>query len=378
MNSLLHRTDVLSGILYGFIVALSGGLCVLMPRLSRPDLFFAITVQPDFRKSRDGREIMRQYSVWVLVSLVLGTFVGMAGIFGGFSSSSQVLLFIMATGVQVAGLFAALMTARSRARLHQAVPETRREADLRPRPTKPPGGWLAQLAPMLILVAAGLFLGLRWDDVPARFPVHWGIDGHPNGWATRSFMGVYGLLLVGLCTCLLLVLVGASMWRGARRIRASGVPAWQESTFLRLTIWILLGIEYWMAFTFAYMSLLPLTINQSGGGLPLWPVLGLEALVIATIFFVLIRSGQGGWRLAAPGAKTGTSVTIAPTGDRTPDACWKGGLIYYNPEDPALWVEKRLGLGWTLNFGNPSAWLVIGGIFVFVAAVLVISFLGSK
>ena len=44
-----------------------------------------------------------------------------------------------------------------------------------------------------------------------------------------------------------------------------------------------------------------------------------------------------------------------------PDDAWKvGGLFYYNPSDPAVWVENRVGLGYTLNIGNSSAWLLIG------------------
>ena len=46
--------------------------------------------------------------------------------------------------------------------------------------------------------------------------------------------------------------------------------------------------------------------------------------------------------------------------DGTPDACWKLGLIYYNPEDSALMVEKRFGIGYTVNFGNRTLWWIVG------------------
>ena len=38
---------------------------------------------------------------------------------------------------------------------------------------------------------------------------------------------------------------------------------------------------------------------------------------------------------------------------RSDDRNWIAGLIYYNPEDPDLLVPKRLGYGWTINFGHP-------------------------
>lgn len=40
------------------------------------------------------------------------------------------------------------------------------------------------------------------------------------------------------------------------------------------------------------------------------------------------------------------------------DDNWKWGLFYYNPNDPSAMIEKRSGIGYTLNFGNK--WAVIG------------------
>jgi uncharacterized membrane protein len=57
-----------------------------------------------------------------------------------------------------------------------------------------------------------------------------------------------------------------------------------------------------------------------------------------------------------------------PVGDTTPDSCWIFGHLYFNRADPTLFVEKRMGLGYTLNLGNPVSWLVL---IVFVVALSV-------
>ena len=31
------------------------------------------------------------------------------------------------------------------------------------------------------------------------------------------------------------------------------------------------------------------------------------------------------------------------------------GFVYVNPADPRLWVRKRVGFGWTLNFAHRRA-----------------------
>ncbi len=41
------------------------------------------------------------------------------------------------------------------------------------------------------------------------------------------------------------------------------------------------------------------------------------------------------------------------------DRYWKLGLYYFNREDPSIMVNKRFGVGRTLNFGNPLSWVAI-------------------
>jgi hypothetical protein len=43
-------------------------------------------------------------------------------------------------------------------------------------------------------------------------------------------------------------------------------------------------------------------------------------------------------------------------------AVWRLTHLYFNPEDPALFVPTRRGVGWTLNFGRPLAIVLIAAI----------------
>src|SRR5215469_6058659 len=60
----------------------------------------------------------------------------------------------------------------------------------------------------------------------------------------------------------------------------------------------------------------------------------------------------------------------APKGERPHDAAWKDGAFYSNSRDRALLVPKRFGVGYTLNFGNPWAWVLLALILVVAAAPL--------
>ena len=76
-------------------------------------------------------------------------------------------------------------------------------------------------------------------------------------------------------------------------------------------------------------------------------------------------------------AHRGVSHTLAPRrqAGRSGRGRHDAGLVldirrlYFNRADPTLFVEKRMGLGYTLNLGNPWSWLVM---IAFVVAVSVL------
>jgi uncharacterized membrane protein len=55
--------------------------------------------------------------------------------------------------------------------------------------------------------------------------------------------------------------------------------------------------------------------------------------------------------------------------DKENNQLWKWGIIYYNPQDPGLFVEKRNGLGRTLNFGNKYALIFLVLTFVVIGLI---------
>jgi uncharacterized membrane protein len=62
------------------------------------------------------------------------------------------------------------------------------------------------------------------------------------------------------------------------------------------------------------------------------------------------------WHPQRSRTKTSTSADRQRTSVvfRDDDRYWYGGIFYNNPDDPAVFVPKRYGLGWTVNFGHPT------------------------
>ncbi|HAR85300.1 MAG TPA: hypothetical protein DCR69_06185, partial [Clostridium sp.] len=91
--------------------------------------------------------------------------------------------------------------------------------------------------------------------------------------------------------------------------------------------------------------------------------------MITMIIFIIIfiKIGQGGRNIETKGEKDELY--------KDDDDKWILGSIYYNKNDPAWMVEKRLGVGWTVNFAHPKSWIAVGGLIVFIISNIIMSIL---
>lgn len=313
------------------LLVLTGALLFWMPALTRRDLFFAVTLAPGFSGTPEGRKIRARYRV--MIALATAACIALSWRW-----------FLAAVAAQIVAASAALVWSHKAALRYAVEPSPIREAELRPRRELSRAMLLAALAPFGFLGAAGIELHRRWAELPARFPVHWNWAAQPNRWVRKTPGAVFGIWGMEVLLCGIMAALVFLMAYGTRRIS----PAAGEQRFRRITIWMLIASEYLVA----WVALLPLGPDARPG-------YALTAVVLA-LTVLLLWLGQGGARQSP--------VPVEPAGDRTPDRCWKGGLFYYNPEDPAIMVEKRFGVGYTFNFARGAAWLFLAAL---VAAVLI-------
>jgi uncharacterized membrane protein len=66
------------------------------------------------------------------------------------------------------------------------------------------------------------------------------------------------------------------------------------------------------------------------------------------------------------------TVAAARAAERDDDRYWKGGIVYVNVDDPAVLVGARVAFGWTVNLGNPLAWLLVTGFLAIPVGLVVV------
>ena len=56
---------------------------------------------------------------------------------------------------------------------------------------------------------------------------------------------------------------------------------------------------------------------------------------------------------------------------------WAWGLFYVDRNDPSIMVEKRFGLGYTLNYGNRKAILIVVSFVVLSLSLVVLGLIAT-
>lgn len=210
--------------------------------------------------------------------------------------------------------------------------------------------WLQFGIIFVSIIAALLF----WQDIPSAFATHYNLRFEPDGYGEKSWGTVFLLNFVQLGLVALIGSASAAIGR-EKRERMSGKLAFANYLFL-YTLSLLLTV---------YFSLIQATTLYG------WPVKLLAAATI--VLLLLIAGGTIGLIVLAKRLRGDGQGSGAGTGQDEESGHWlAGGGIYFNPDDPSLFVPKKYGIGWTLNFGKPMGWIVMATLIVIPIAIVLL------
>jgi uncharacterized membrane protein len=312
-----------------FVVALA---LLAIPHVTPRDLLFGVPVPDGFPSTEAGRATLRSYRLLIAIP----TAVGLLAMALFPSPLVDVAAVLVTTVVGITGF-----VAQNRKLKPFAIqPPLARDTTLSPPEPLPWFTWLG-IFPLLLLAGAAAYLHSHWDQIPARYPVHYSIDGTPNGWADRTVRGVYGPLVPGGGLTLWLFALALAGWYGSRR----------SEPMRRPMLVVMLTVELMIALLF--------------GAIPL-KLTGVIAIPTPAM-------AVGPLALLIPAMAYAVHENNKPRDpDPTPNECWRGGMVYYNPNDSALFVQRRDGMGFTVNLANRWSWAIYGSLLLVLAGPFVL------
>jgi len=343
---------------------LIGGVFFLYPWIVRKGLLFGVYVGEEAFDSAAARALTRRWYRGVLAALVVSLAVGSSLSL----ATENPLALVVPITIQVLGFFGLYLWAYRRAR--RLAPAGPPPAAVAPLVTTPPPNPLLPALTIAVGVACGTFaIAYAWshyDALPASVPTHFGISGEPDAWRPKSIPTV---MLLPMMVLLLAVGLGGMAWltanakRGLRRFD-KGASLAAQMRFRTAMTRFLCGTA---VFTSAMLTTMSVSIIQVSLGrasaLGRWEM-GLTGLLmlwaIGGTVYLALRYGQGGSRIERAGVTTPLTDGLADNRN------WVLGMFYVNRNDPSFLVERRFGLGYTLNFGN---WKAVALFVAFIAAI---------
>ncbi|TCP31796.1 putative membrane protein [Scopulibacillus darangshiensis] len=343
-------------------------LMIFTPFLTRKTESFGVSIPSDAFDSTDLTAMRKKYALSLAAFSVI-IFAALAFISTYFAEAAfpvGLILFLVLSYM----MYLRFHFRMKNYKREQNWQETRRQTvviDTAFRSKKPTysNAWFG-LSFAIFLISLILSL-VFYNRIPEKIPMQFDFDGNVTNWATKSYRTVMMFPAVQLYLIVLFVFINTMIAKAKQLVD----PAEEEASIRKNLVFrrkwslfmIISGTAMTLLFSLTQLAMI-YPINQT---ILLFVSLTLSALIVIGAIWLSFRTGQGGSRLntAAP-AKSGSI-------NRNDDRYWKLGQFYFNPNDPAVWIEKRFGIGWTVNFARPASWLTLIAI-ILIAVCLPIIF----
>lgn len=196
------------------------------------------------------------------------------------------------------------------------------------------------LIPIFITCVVSIYTFSQYSKIPDMIPTHWNFIGVADNFINKSYFNIISLIFYQLILSLLLYFISISTIKSRVRVDPENI----EQSKLE-------NIKYLnrVGYTFLVIILsINLFITNSLMACIYGPNLN---IVVAVLFFLVIISCTIYLTyiyIKSPNSKSTSSYS--PDDD---EKYWIWGSIYNNPNDPSFMVQKRFGIGWTINIATP-------------------------
>ncbi|SDC08129.1 Uncharacterized membrane protein [Pelagirhabdus alkalitolerans] len=220
------------------------------------------------------------------------------------------------------------------------------------------------LIPVFVLLITFITTMIHYSDLPQQIPYRFNILGDPLNYRDTGFWSVYLIpitqgvmtgIFYGIYVMLKRAKTSIQASRPEKSIKQNKIAKhyWAKYTLITNSILNL----YLMYIQLMILAIISPTVTANA----FFHILGVSVPVLGAVI-IAMKTGQSGSRIKVEENEEMNAHVI----DKDDDRYWKWGLIYYNRQDPTLFIEKRFGVGWTLNFGHPL------GLIALLATVIIV------
>lgn len=354
-------------IILGLTTLLAGGIMVLAPQLAPPAVVLGVRVPKEQRNHpvvRQQQVVFRnRQSAVAIVAAVLAVPAAVVPVLGGLLSLLPVAFFVwnlnhsaqpIREAKQQEGWFDGVRTTVA-GKIFSAADNagTSDITEIEGYPRRAGAIALASIvaAIIILLVAAG-YVSSQWQDIPDTFPTHFGNGFQPDEWSEKTVASVFfptyfcGALVAGFGLLVLWMFNGNVP---ARSDSSLSNRILQDVIRKSAAMWLAL-LTLAMVIMFAAIQVV-LVIPAAMDKAPIAIMVGL-VLVVGTSLAMIAALASKKSALQPAVDRYVERVASTNSEGRDNDEHYKWGMLYHNPDDPAVMVEKRFGVGMDFNYAH--------------------------
>ena len=353
------------------IIFLSGAILAATPWFMKKNECFAVTIPESAQADVRFLAFRKRYAAAVLaVTLICAVALGVVSnvVLGKMSSAADaaslnaiLVAAIVATAtIPLIASFALMLHYRKKVKAIKREEGWRAETDeavaligFEEAPAPPSLAWNVVYVPIvLITLALGLAL---YPSTPDLVPTHIDFAGNVNQWTPKGPALIAFPLLVEVFMAACFIFSHWMTIRSKKDIDPArpAISAYAYGAFARAECILLLVSGSVLTAVLGIVMILMMTEFLSMLVTMVLIIVATLVFVGATIAFSVVY-GQSGSRLVKRLEENGD--IIADNDER-----WKAGIFYWNKDDASLFLPKRFGVGWTMNWARPAAWVIVGG-----------------
>ncbi|EUJ28034.1 hypothetical protein MFLO_12766 [Listeria floridensis FSL S10-1187] len=211
--------------------------------------------------------------------------------------------------------------------------------------------WKWFLTPCVLLGISGILTVLFYEKAPNLIPAYLDFNGTVHEARLKTPLNASLLLFSQVQVILLFLVLHFLIGRSkqiidqddplislerAKRSRLIYSKAMLYSSFIATGFFALLQVAFLFELGSDFIRMMTIAVFVSMFGILVW----------ITLFV-----GQAGSKLHVMGIRQERRSI------QKDDRYWKLGIFYVNKYDPVIFIEKRFGIGWTVNLARPIVWM---------------------
>lgn len=336
---------------YTFVLILVGLVQVFIQSFSKKGYTLGVSVPKDVRGTETMKQILNDYK---MMTLSMTIFLGLCQYFLTYITKSVgflTLFFFISLGLLSLPLInynknLKNMTAgiSQDKRKIIAIDKNEGKADLRKIMA------IAYGASLLLIIGVSLFLFINYDKIADKIIMQTDFEGNVTDLRDKTYLNVFYPTLISLASLTMFWLINLMVIKVRPRISKENLEKSLENNRKAKKAW-----TYYLGLNAFVMTLLfEIGVNYlalKNINFPLYILTGLTILLsIGGVIFLGIKVGTDGSKLDK----------MDDFSFEEDDKYWLlGSMFYNNPEDPALFVAKRVGVGYTINIGKTSGKIIM-------------------